>query len=218
MNFTTANKEQQIMVFESLVNNCKEKGANNKMLSIYSINKSLNNKLPNSVIEAVLDTYIKLKYVRYYRNEKSIMYFGITSLGWLKWNEHLTKQPTIYPTTQPTIYPTTQLAIYPTTQPTIYPTTQPAIYPTTQPAIYPTTQPAIYPAEHPTIYPTTQPAIYPVEHPTIYPTTQPAIYPAEHPATQPDAHPNTTIEVVAEKNAEVIAKTKKSKSKKTKSA
>ena len=111
MNFVQTNKEQQMQVFESLVNHCEEKGANNKMLSIYSINKSLNNKLPNSVIEAVLDTYIKLKYVRYYRNEKSIMYFGITSLGWLKWNEHLNTKITTQPATQSDAHHATNIEV-----------------------------------------------------------------------------------------------------------
>ena len=80
-------KEFQIKVFQAMVALITKKGAKNKMVSVYDIAdyfKSEGN-VSKVLIEACLDVLIQHKYVRYYRNEKNYIYFGITQLGWTRW-------------------------------------------------------------------------------------------------------------------------------------
>lgn len=80
-------KEFQIKIFHAMTELINKKGAKNKMVSVFDIAdyfKSEGN-MSKILIEACLDVLIQHKYVRYYRNEKSYIYFGITQLGWTRW-------------------------------------------------------------------------------------------------------------------------------------
>ena len=84
------NEEQIKQVFDVMVSRITKKGARNKMVSSFDISDTLKeNGTPTSriFIEAILDVLIKKKYVRYYRNEKNRIYYGITKYAWSEYDK-----------------------------------------------------------------------------------------------------------------------------------
>jgi hypothetical protein len=59
---------------------------------ILDVFKPINDTLTHADIRAILNMYIRLKYVRYYRNERGYIYFGITELGYAKYGLHIARQ------------------------------------------------------------------------------------------------------------------------------
>lgn len=81
-------KQYQIKVFGKMVELILAKGAKNKMISVFDIAdgfKADTEVQSKVLIEATLDVLIGWKYVRYYRNEKGYIYYGITKLAWERW-------------------------------------------------------------------------------------------------------------------------------------
>lgn len=82
-------KEQQTMVFHAMTILIEEKGARNKMTSIYNITQLIRDEgieTSKILVEACLDILIQQKLVRYYVNEKRYIYYGITEFGWNRWD------------------------------------------------------------------------------------------------------------------------------------
>lgn len=85
-------KEFQIKVFEIMTWLISAKGSRKKMVSVFDINDGFKAKgyaMSKVLIEACLDVLINHKYVRYYRNEKGYIYYGITELGWTRWQMYV---------------------------------------------------------------------------------------------------------------------------------
>lgn len=78
--------ELQKKVFGQMMVAIVEKGARNKMVSTYDLCDALGwdkkDRASHLELEAVLDTLIKSKHVRYYRNDSRKMYYGITQMAW----------------------------------------------------------------------------------------------------------------------------------------
>jgi predicted transcriptional regulator len=87
-------KELMLKVFEIMVKRVTAKGGAKKMTSTFDIHDDLKAQgydVNRRMIEAVLDKFIEQRYVRYYKNEKDYIYYGITQLGWERYNA--SKQP-----------------------------------------------------------------------------------------------------------------------------
>lgn len=77
------------MVFHAMTILIEEKGARNKMTSVYDITKFIRDEgieTSKIVVEACLDVLIQHKYVRYYVNDRRYTYYGVTALGWTRWD------------------------------------------------------------------------------------------------------------------------------------
>ena len=82
-------KENQIQVFETIATITQRKGSRKKMCSIFEISDEFkSNKIdaPKVFIEGCIDLLIQHKLVRYFRNDKGYIYFGITQFGWERWD------------------------------------------------------------------------------------------------------------------------------------
>ena len=82
-------KEEQTMVFHAMTVLIEEKGARNKMTSVYNITQLIREEgieTSKLIVEACLDVLIQHKYVRYYVNERRYTYYGVTALGWTRWD------------------------------------------------------------------------------------------------------------------------------------
>ena len=97
--------EMQIATFEVIVRIINSKGGENKMCSIFDIHnvfKADGVETSKIMIEAVLDVLIQRKYIRYFRNDRGYIYFGITGLGWARWAQKIIKDTEVASTeTQP---------------------------------------------------------------------------------------------------------------------
>lgn len=91
-------KELTAKVFKAMVRLIEKKGDKKKMVSVFDIHdflKEYNIVTTKIAIEETLDLLIQQKLIRYYRNEKRYIYFGITEIGWAKYCQYIvrTAQP-----------------------------------------------------------------------------------------------------------------------------
>ena len=87
-------KENQTQVFEAIVTIAERKSSRKKMCSIFEIAdefREMKIDAPKILIEACIDVLIQHKLVRYFRNDKGYIYFGITEFGWERWDTKCNK-------------------------------------------------------------------------------------------------------------------------------
>ena len=80
----------KVAVFKSVICIIKRKGANNKMVTVDNVISHLKSNgvyITPLIVKAIFSYYISIKYVRYYKF-KNTYYYGITKLGWERWNAH----------------------------------------------------------------------------------------------------------------------------------
>lgn len=78
----------QITVFKSIVCVIDRKGAINKMVTVDNIISHLKSNgvhITPLIVKAILNYFINIKYMRYYKVHGTY-YYGITKLGWERWS------------------------------------------------------------------------------------------------------------------------------------
>lgn len=83
-------KENQTLVFEALVRITERKESRKKMASVFAIRDELRDAgidAPMILVEGCIDVLIQHKLIRYYRNDKGYIYFGVTEFGWERWDK-----------------------------------------------------------------------------------------------------------------------------------